>query len=200
MGPLHTIFVGPFLSCFLCTVSSTNPLKSAGNSPLSDTPLLAESVVNGSSNGACRSWKRTEEGNFYVQCITAVYALARDPSPRVAILGRQVLRIVGVESAVVASRAGANGVINHQRNVSVPALPPTLPMPGVLHRSTSWVASSSGEYLHNPPFVLGGYSVRKAQGFKKRMCLLKIRISANHTFFTLDRKPCKHLAHTHTPS
>lgn len=78
-----------------------------------------------------------------MQCIIAVYALARDPFPRVASLGRKVLRIGGVESAqVVASRAG--GVVSYPRNPPVAALPPTPPMPGVLHRSTSWVASSSG--------------------------------------------------------
>lgn len=106
-------------------------------------------IGNGPSNGGTRSWRRSDDGNVYVQCITAVYALARDPSPRVASLGRQVLRIVGVESAqvVVASRVGVNGVVNLQRNASVAALPPTPPMPGVLHRSTSWVASSSGNHM-----------------------------------------------------
>ncbi|CAM6047767.1 unnamed protein product, partial [Sphagnum compactum] len=116
-------------------------LHSADSSPLSDTPLHGESP--GSSNGVMRSWKRTEDGNIYVQCITAVYALARDPSPRVASLGRQVLRIVGVEAQVV-KPSRASGLPTHQRNASVPAIPPTPPNPGVLHRSTSWVASASG--------------------------------------------------------
>jgi regulator-associated protein of mTOR len=116
-------------------------LHSADSSPLSDTPLHGES--QGSSNGVMRSWKRTEDGNIYVQCITAVYALARDPSPRVASLGRQVLRIVGVEAQVV-KPSRASGLPTHQRNASVPAIPPTPPNPGVLHRSTSWVASASG--------------------------------------------------------
>ncbi|KAG0566271.1 hypothetical protein M758_7G048400 [Ceratodon purpureus] len=117
---------------------------SAGNSPVSDNAVLGESIGMVSSNGGSRSCRRMEEGNVYVQCIIAVYALARDPYPRVASLGRKVLRIVGVESAqvVVASRAG--GVISYPRNPPVAALPPTPPMPGVLHRSTSWVASSSG--------------------------------------------------------
>lgn len=125
-----------------------NSPGSAGNSPLSDNPVLGDCIGtgNGPSNGGTRSWRRSDDGSVYVQCITAVYALARDPSPRVASLGRQVLRIVGVESAqvVVASRVGVNGVVNPQRNTSVAALPPTPPIPGVLHRSTSWVASSSG--------------------------------------------------------
>jgi regulator-associated protein of mTOR len=78
-----------------------------------------------------------------VQCIMAVYALAKDPSPRVASLSRKVLRIGGVESTqVVASRANG-GMVNYPRNPPVAALPPT-PMPGVMHRSTSWVTSSSG--------------------------------------------------------
>lgn len=128
-----------------------NSPGSAGNSPLPDNPVLGDciGIGNGPSNGGTRSSRRSEDGNVYVQCITAVYALARDPSPRVASLGRQVLRIVGVESAqvVVASRVGMNGVVNPQRNASVAALPPTPPMAGVLHRSTSWVASSSGNNM-----------------------------------------------------
>lgn len=118
---------------------------SAGNSPLSDTPVLGESNGTVSSNGGTRLSRRSEEVTVYVQCIMAAYALARDPFPRVASLGRKVLKIGGVESAqgVVASRANG-GVLGYQRNPPVAALPPT-PMPGVMHRSTSWVASSSGQ-------------------------------------------------------
>ncbi|XP_024383773.1 regulatory-associated protein of TOR 1 isoform X3 [Physcomitrium patens] len=118
---------------------------SSGNSPLSDNPVLGESGGNASSNGGSRQWKRSEECNMYVQCIMAAYALARDSFPRVASLGRKVLRIGGADSAqvMVSSRAGG-GVVGYPRNPSVSALPPTPAMAGVLHRSTSWVASSSG--------------------------------------------------------
>lgn len=77
----------------------------------------------------------------------AAYALARDPFPRVASLGRKVLRIGGVESAQVVVPSRAGGVVGYPRNPPVVALPPTPPMAGVLHRSTSWVASSSGQSL-----------------------------------------------------
>ncbi|CAM6060131.1 unnamed protein product [Sphagnum tenellum] len=115
------------------------------NSPVSDTSLHGESP--GSSDGFMRSWKRTEDGNVYVQCITAVYTLARDPYPRVASLGRQVLRIAGVEAHTVkASRAGSSGSLlpTHQTNMSIPCLPPTYLIPGVIHRSASCLASASG--------------------------------------------------------
>lgn len=118
---------------------------SAGHSPLSDNGVLGDANGAASSNGGgSRLYRRTEETSIYVQCIMASYALARDPFPRVASLGKKVLRIGGLESApvVVASRANG-GVLSYPRNPPVAALPPT-PMPGVMHRSTSWVASSSG--------------------------------------------------------
>ena len=126
----------------------------AGASPLYKSQVSGESIGEGSTNVGSRSWKRSEDGNIYVRCVTAVYALARDQSPRVACLGRQVLRILGVEPAqiVVAAKAGANGTISHERSPSVPALPPTSFVPGVLQRSTSWVASTRGGYILNIVF------------------------------------------------
>ncbi|KAG0616749.1 hypothetical protein M758_5G139500 [Ceratodon purpureus] len=129
-------------------VSSSGSLEgSTGTSPMSGNQVLGESAGFGTPNNTgSRSWKRSEDGNVYVQCVTAVYALARDPFPRVARLGRQVLRIMGVESAqiMMGAKAGANRSGGHQRNSSVPALPPTPSISGILHRSTSWVASTSG--------------------------------------------------------
>ena len=117
--------------------------------------MLGESAGFGTPNN--RSWRRSEDGNVYIQCVTAVYALARDPFPRVACLGRQVLRIMGVESSqiMLAAKAGANRPGGHQRNSSVPALPPTPSIAGILHRSTSWVASTSGGYIFYMVTVIG---------------------------------------------
>jgi regulator-associated protein of mTOR len=120
--------------------------------------VLGESSGFGTPNNVgSRSWKRSEDGNVYVQCVTAVYALARDPFPRVACLGRQVLRIMGVESAqiMLATKAGANRSVGHQRNSSVPALPPTPSIAGILHRSTSWVASTSGGHTLDMVTLIG---------------------------------------------
>lgn len=114
---------------------------------MSGSQFLGESV-GGPTNVGSRSWKRSEDGNVYVQCVTAVYTLARDPYPRVACLGRQVLRIMGVESAQIVTPA-RNKAGSHQRNSSVPALPPSPSIAGVLHRSTSWVASTSGGFNLN---------------------------------------------------
>lgn len=106
--------------------------------------MLGDSNGTASSNGGTRLSRRSVEGSIYVQCIVAAYALARDPFPRVASLGRKVLRIGGIESAqVMVSSRSNGGVLSYPRNPPVAALPPT-PMPGVMHRSTSWVASSSG--------------------------------------------------------
>lgn len=106
--------------------------------------MLGDSNGAASSNGGTRLWRRSEEGSVYVQCIMAAYALARDPFPRVASLGLNVLKIGGFESAqVVAASRSNGGVLSYPRNPPVAALPPT-PMPGVMHRSTSWVSSSSG--------------------------------------------------------
>lgn len=118
---------------------------SAGTSPMSGSQILGDSA-GGFTNAGSRSWKRSEDGNVYVQCVTAVYTLARDPFPRVACLGRQVLRIMGVESAQILTPV-RNKAGSHQRNSSVPALPPSPSIAGVLHRSTSWVASTSGRYI-----------------------------------------------------
>lgn len=113
------------------------------------------SLRNGVSNGGnmfsgSSSWRSMGEGNsIYVQCIMAIYTLARDPSPKVAAIARQVLRNVGVEPVVVkvpGSQQGTSASQQHERQVSMPAvtgLPHTYAMAG-LTRSTSWVASSSG--------------------------------------------------------
>jgi len=144
----------PSKLCFFFSEQFLSPcIHSADNSPVSDTSLHGESP--GSSDGFMRSWKRTEDGNVYVQCITAVYTLARDPYPRVASLGRQVLRIAGVEAhSVKASRAGSSGLLlpTHQTNMSIPCLPPTSLIPGVIHRSASCLASASG-WQSSPPFI-----------------------------------------------
>ncbi|KAG0604073.1 hypothetical protein M758_10G142500 [Ceratodon purpureus] len=141
-GTLHSSFARIIRSNGSRGGSLVGSPGSASHSPLSLSPVLGESSVISSSNGGSRLSRRSEEGNAYVQCIMAVCALARDPSPRVASLGRKVLKIGGVDSSqvVVTSRANGGGV-NYSRNPPVTALPPT-PMPGGMHRSTSWVTPS----------------------------------------------------------
>lgn len=134
-------------SAWNCCLIRHLSLGPAGTSPLSGIHILGESA-GGITNVGSRSWKRSDDGNVYVQCVTAVYTLARDPFPRVACLGRQVLRIMGVESAQILTPV-RNKAGSHQRNSSVPALPPSPSIAGVLHRSTSWVASTSGLYIIN---------------------------------------------------
>lgn len=128
--------------------SNSTLLPAVEASPLFESQVPGESGgCGGSTNVYSRSWKRSEDGNIYVQCVIAVYALARDPSTPVACLGRKVLRIMGVESAqtLMAARAGTNGAVSHQQNSSAPASP----VPGVLQQSTSWVTSTAGGCILN---------------------------------------------------
>nr|PNR35773.1 hypothetical protein PHYPA_021623 [Physcomitrium patens] len=148
--------------------SSAGSPASAGHSPSSDDPVFRESSGTAASNEGSRLWRRSEAGSVYVQCIMAVYALARDSFPRVASLGRKVLRLSGVDAAQVVVPSRANGGVSYLRNTPVAALPPTPPVAGILHRSTSWVASASGNLASTwristpppspptrPPFLAG---------------------------------------------
>jgi len=106
----------------------------------SEASTLIDSQVPEECGG---SRKRSEGENIYFQCVTAVYALARDPSPSVACLGLQVLRIMGVDPAQIAmaARAGASGAVSHLKKSSAPT---TSHLPGVQQRSTSLVTSTAG--------------------------------------------------------
>lgn len=133
---------------------SNSPIFPAfGAAPLLGSEVLGEESV-GSTNIGSRSRKHSEsDGNIYVQCVIAVYALSRDPSPPVASLGRQVLRIMGVESAqiVMPARPGANGAVSHQKISSAPGSP----VSDVLQRSTSCVTSTAGGCILNIMFSSG---------------------------------------------
>eukprot|EP00246_Nothoceros_aenigmaticus_P010872 TRINITY_DN2780_c0_g1_i3.p1 TRINITY_DN2780_c0_g1~~TRINITY_DN2780_c0_g1_i3.p1 ORF type:complete len:984 (+),score=169.84 TRINITY_DN2780_c0_g1_i3:2-2953(+) len=163
-------------------VSGTTSLPASIQGSPSDTFHGEESrtLSNGSSiNGLGRSFKglKSEEGGAYVQCVAAGYALARDPSPKVASLGRNVLRILGVE-AVVVKPMKPSSVPGHTRTTSMGAIPPTPPMPNALTRSTSWVASSSGNLVStwrtpppSPPrpsaaFLTGNVGMRRVSSLE----------------------------------
>lgn len=129
-------------------ISTSSPLASSGimhGSPLSECSSQhsdsGELLKDGSSNGVINfSRTRTIDSGLYSKCIVAMYTLAKDPSPRIASLGRRVLSIIGIEQVVTrASRHGSGGA---RQGDSANALPvPNLPG---LARSSSWFDMNAG--------------------------------------------------------
>ncbi|KAB2008879.1 hypothetical protein ES319_D10G129700v1 [Gossypium barbadense] len=85
-------------------VSTSSPLATAGvmhGSPLSDdsSQHSDSGILNdGISNGVIRhSRSKPLDNAMYSQCVPAMCTLAKDPSPRIATLGRRVLSIIGIE-------------------------------------------------------------------------------------------------------
>ncbi|KAL0338105.1 UNVERIFIED_CONTAM: Regulatory-associated protein of TOR 1 [Sesamum angustifolium] len=97
-------------------VSTSSPLAATGvmhGSPLSDdssqhsdSGALNECVSNGVLN---HSMRRPLDNALYSQCVLAMCNLAKDPSPRVASLGRRVLAIIGIEQVVAKSIKTSGG-------------------------------------------------------------------------------------------
>lgn len=87
-------------------VSSSSPLVSGvmHGSPLSDdSSQHSDSAMmnDTTSNGIVNSYApRQLDSEIYTQCIFAMCTLAKDPSPRIASLGRRVLSIIGIEQVV----------------------------------------------------------------------------------------------------
>ncbi|XP_075089271.1 regulatory-associated protein of TOR 1 isoform X3 [Nicotiana tabacum] len=91
-------------------VSTSSPLATPGiihGSPLSDdssqhsdSGILNDAVTNGVVN---HTRPRPLDNALYSQCVLAMCALAKDPSPRIAGLGRRVLSIIGIEQVVAKS-------------------------------------------------------------------------------------------------
>ncbi|XP_057476943.1 regulatory-associated protein of TOR 1-like isoform X3 [Actinidia eriantha] len=88
-------------------VSTSSPLTSSGimhGSPLSDD--LSQHSDSGMFNGCMSNGvinhrrPRPLDNALYSQCVLAMLTLAKDPSPRVASLGRRVLSIIGIEQVV----------------------------------------------------------------------------------------------------
>ncbi|OIW07427.1 hypothetical protein TanjilG_19268 [Lupinus angustifolius] len=123
-------------------VSSSSPLMSSGimhGSPLSDisshhsdSGILHDGFSNGVVN---RTGPRPLDNALYSQCVLAMFTLAKDPSPRIANLGRRVLSIIGIEQ-VVAKPSKSTGVRS-----SEPVASPSL---AGLARSSSWFDMNGG--------------------------------------------------------
>ncbi|KAI8559441.1 hypothetical protein RHMOL_Rhmol04G0173900 [Rhododendron molle] len=125
-------------------VSTSSPLATSGlmhGSPLSDdsSQHSDSGILNDCmSNGAVHHTRpRPLDNALYSQCVLAMLTIAKDPSPRIANLGRRVLSIIGIEQ-VVAKSVKSIGSVR-------PGEPPT-PAPSLagLARSSSWLDMNGG--------------------------------------------------------
>ncbi|KAF8397000.1 hypothetical protein HHK36_018638 [Tetracentron sinense] len=131
-------------------VSTSSPLATSGimhGSPLSDDSSLHSDygILNdGTSNGVINySRPRPLDNGLYSECILAMCTLSKDPSPRIAGLGRRILSIIGIEQVVTKTRFNGSSV--RQSDPAVLSLTPSLA--GVA-RSSSWFNMNAG---HLPP-------------------------------------------------
>lgn len=129
-------------------ISTSSPLASTGimhGSPVSDdssqhsdsSMLLKDNTSNGVISYSNRS--RSLDNALYSQCVLAMSTLAKDPSPRIANLGRRTLSIIGIEQVV--SRAARYGGSNHHNDLSAPSTSASL---AGLARSSSWFDMQAG--------------------------------------------------------
>ena len=124
-------------------VSTSSPLTSSGimhGSPLSDD--LSQHSDSGMFNGCMSNGvinhrrPRPLDNALYSQCVLAMLTLARDPSPRVASLGRRVLSIIGIEQVVTryVKSTGSSARLGE----------PVTPSHAGLARSSSWFDMNGG--------------------------------------------------------
>lgn len=123
-------------------VSSSSPLAGTGimhGSPLSDdsshhsdSGILNDGFSNGVAN---HTGPKPLDSALYSQCVLAMCTLAKDPSPRIANLGRRVLSIIGIEQ-VVAKPLKSSGVRTAESTAS--------PSLAGLARSSSWFDMNGG--------------------------------------------------------
>uniref|UniRef100_A0A5B6ZMP6 Putative regulatory-associated protein of TOR 1 n=1 Tax=Davidia involucrata TaxID=16924 RepID=A0A5B6ZMP6_DAVIN len=125
--------------------STSSPLAISGimhGSPLSDdssqhsdSGILNDCMSNGVVN---HTRPRPLDNALYSQCVLAMCALAKDPSPRIASLGRRILSIIGIEQVVTKSAKyiGSSGRPGES----------TTPTPSLagLARSSSWFDMNGG--------------------------------------------------------
>ncbi|CAL0304399.1 unnamed protein product [Lupinus luteus] len=123
-------------------VTSSSPLTSSGimhGSPLSDNSSHhSDSGIlhNGFSNGVVnQTGPRPLDNALYSQCVLAMCTLAKDPSPRIANLGRRVLSIIGIEQVV--AKPSKPTVVRSSELTASPSL-------AGLARSSSWFDMNGG--------------------------------------------------------
>ena len=127
-------------------VSTSGPLATVGimhGSPLSDNS--SQHSDSGASNDAVSNGimnlarAQPFDNSFYLECIFAMCALAKDSSPRVSRLGRRVLSIIGIEQVVAKP-------LRHSSAIGRPSEPSSSGGPRVsgISRSSSWFDMNGG--------------------------------------------------------
>ncbi|KAK4798865.1 hypothetical protein SAY86_024230 [Trapa natans] len=128
-------------------ISSSSPLASSGimhGSPLSDdSSQHSDSAManDGISNGITNCRPKSLDSTMYSHCVSAMFTLAKDPSPRVATLGRRVLSIIGIEQVVTKPLKAGSSSIRASEQVSG-----TASFAG-LARSSSWFEMQASGHL-----------------------------------------------------
>ncbi|PRQ42771.1 putative transcription factor WD40-like family [Rosa chinensis] len=138
-------------------VSTSSPLASSGimhGSPLSDDlSHHSDSGIldDGGSNGIVNHLTpRPLDSQMYSQCVLAMCNLAKDPSPRIAKIGRRVLAIIGIEQ-VVAKPVKSTG--NSFRPSESITASPSQSLAAGLARSSSWFDMNGGHLPFRTPPV-----------------------------------------------
>ncbi|XP_030481186.2 regulatory-associated protein of TOR 1 isoform X2 [Cannabis sativa] len=124
-------------------VCTSSPLATSGimhgsplsddSSQLSDSGILNDGVSNGVAN---HSAVKPLDNVMYSQCVSAMCALAKDPSPRIARLGRRVLAIIGIEQVVAKPLKTSGGSVRPSDPMASSAFG--------LVRSSSWLDMNGG--------------------------------------------------------
>ncbi|GMI64468.1 hypothetical protein like AT3G08850 [Hibiscus trionum] len=139
IGPLTTIVRD-------ARVSTSSPLATVGimhGSPLSedssqhsDSGILNDCVSNGEVHN---SRPKSFDNAMYSQCVLAMCTLAKDPSPRIARLGRRVLSIIGIEQVTKSTKPAGNSACPGDSTTSS-----STPSTSGLVRSSSWLDINGG--------------------------------------------------------
>ena len=127
-------------------ISTSSPLAISGlmhGSPLSDdssqrsgSGILNDCVSNGVVH---HTGPRPLDNALYSQCVLAMFTLAKDPSPRIASLGRRVLSIIGIEQKVVTKSVKPSSSSFRPGESPIPT-----PSLAGLARSSSWFDMNGG--------------------------------------------------------
>ncbi|XWS22111.1 hypothetical protein CRYUN_Cryun29cG0006600 [Craigia yunnanensis] len=127
-------------------VSTSSPLATAGimhGSPLSDdsSQHSDSGILNdGVGNGVVHHLRPKPLDNaMYSQCVLAMCTLAKDPSPRIASLGRRVLSFIGIEQVTKSVKSAGSSARPGEATTSSPS-----PSFTGLARSSSWFDMNGG--------------------------------------------------------
>ncbi|KAK9280041.1 hypothetical protein L1049_013726 [Liquidambar formosana] len=112
-------------------------------SPLSDDSSLNSDLGTLTNNASNRvlsyPWSKPLNSGLFNQCILALYSLARDPSPRIAGLVKQILAVIGIDRVVSTLQFSGRS----DQLVDPKALVPVYNYVG-LARSSSWFDMNAG--------------------------------------------------------